>query len=60
MTLIIEVKILMSKFQCFVYEGIVANRAVEDKILILDDAGQLDCVDRFCYLGDIIGAGGGA
>jgi hypothetical protein len=48
------------KFQCFVCRGIVAKRAVEDKVLLPDDAGQLDCVDRFCYLGDIIGAGGGA
>jgi hypothetical protein len=35
---------------------------VEDKVLLLDNAGQLDCVDRFCYLGDVnvIGDGGGA
>jgi hypothetical protein len=33
---------------------------VEDKVLLLDSAGQLDCVDRFCYLGDAIGDGGGA
>src|SRR5579864_6847988 len=47
-------------FQCPVCTGRVANRTVEDKVLLLDGAGQLDCVDRFCYLGDVIGDGGGA
>ena len=40
--------------------GRVANRTVEDKVLLLDNAGQLDSVDRFCYLGDAIEDGGGA
>jgi len=26
---------------------------MEDKVPLLDDAGQLDCVDGFCYLEDI-------
>ena len=39
-------------FQCPVCTGGVANSTVEDKVLLLDSAGQLDCVDRFCYLGD--------
>src|SRR5579864_9286366 len=45
-------------FQCPVCTGRVANRRVEEKVLLLDNAGQLDCVDRFCYLGDVIGDGG--
>src|SRR5579864_7866592 len=47
-------------FQCPVCTGRVANRTLEDKILLLHNAGQLDCVDRFCYLGDVTGDGGGA
>ena len=42
-------------FQCPVCTGRVANSTVEDKVLLLHNAGQLDCVDRFCYLGDVIG-----
>ena len=48
------------KFQCFVRTGRVAYRAMEDKIPLIADAGQFDCVDRFCYLGDATGDGGGA
>ena len=29
------------------------------KELVLGEDGKLECVDRFCYLGDMIGAGGG-
>jgi len=29
------------------------------KEVSLGDAGNLDCVDRFCYLGDVIGDGDG-
>jgi hypothetical protein len=36
------------KFQCFVCTGRVANMAMEDKAVALDNAGQFDCVDRFC------------
>jgi hypothetical protein len=32
---------------------------VEDNVLLSDNAGQLDCVHTFCYLGDVIGDGGG-
>jgi hypothetical protein len=42
-------------FKCLVCTGRVANRSVEDKVLLLDNAGQLECVDRFCYLVDVIG-----
>ena len=28
--------------------------------MILSDDFSLDCVDEFCYLGDMIGASGGA
>jgi hypothetical protein len=38
-------------FKCFVCTGRVANRAVENKVLLLDNAGQLDCVDRDLLLG---------
>jgi hypothetical protein len=49
------------KFQCFVCTGGVAvYTEMEDKNPLLDNAGQLDCVDRFCYWGDVIGDGGGA
>src|SRR5271155_1367425 len=30
------------------------------KELVLGEDGKLECVDRFCYLGDMIGAGSGA
>jgi hypothetical protein len=39
--------------QCFVCVGRVVNKTVADTVLVLDNAGQLDCVDR-CYLGDVI------
>jgi len=28
--------------------------------MTIDNVGTLECVDKFCYLGDMIGAGGGA
>ena len=40
---------------CPVCSGKVANSTVEDEVLLLDNAGQLDCVDKFCYLGNVIG-----
>jgi hypothetical protein len=34
----------------------VVNRAVEERQgSAIDNAGQLECVDRFCYLDDVIG-----
>ena len=32
---------------------------VEAKYVQLGDAGKLECVDRFCYLGDMLCSGGG-
>jgi len=28
--------------------------------MVIEHVGKLECVDKFCYLGDMIGAGGGA
>jgi hypothetical protein len=39
------------KFQCSVCTCGVANKAVENNVLLLDNTGQLDCVDRLGYLG---------
>ena len=30
-----------------------------EKEVVIDDAGRLEWVDRFCYLGDVLGCGGG-
>src|SRR5579863_5536190 len=35
------------------------SSAVEDKEVLLGEAGSLECVDKFCYLGDMLGCGGG-
>jgi len=32
----------------------------EKRSLVMDTGVEFECVDRFCYLGDMIGAGGGA
>jgi len=48
----------MTYFECTTYRE---NYIVELRIERIDvgDA-TLECVDEFCYLGDMIGAGGGA
>jgi hypothetical protein len=33
---------------------------VQEKEVLLGDAGSLECVAKFCYLGDMLGCGGGA
>jgi hypothetical protein len=38
---------------------VVVRKAVECKEVVIGEAGKLDCVNRFCYLGDVIGDGGG-
>ena len=35
------------------------SSVVEDKEVSLGEAGSLECVDKFCYLGDMLGCGGG-
>ena len=37
----------------------VTSTTVEAKYVQLGDAGKLECVDRFCYLGDMLCSGGG-
>jgi Reverse transcriptase (RNA-dependent DNA polymerase) len=48
------------KFTCPVCVRGGHGDLVEDKELALGDAGNLQCVDKFCYLGDMLGCGGGA
>ena len=36
-----------------------SDNVVKQEDLVLDGAGKLEYVDRFCYLGDMLGAGGG-
>jgi len=46
-------------FQCFTCIAGVSGK-IERKVSTLADGGKLECVDSFCYLGDMIGSGGGA
>lgn len=50
------------EYRCSVCEG--KRQGKEDnrtvKMLQLGPSDSLECVDKFCYLGDMIGAGGGA
>jgi len=48
-------------------DGFLCSRCVEGagdeegkKEIEIEDVGKLECVNKFCYLGDMIGAGGGA
>ena len=41
-------------------QGVRANNEIENKKEIVLGQESLECVDKFCYLGDMIGAGGGA
>ena len=38
----------------------IATVQVKEKEVSLGDAGSLECVDKFCYLDDMFGCGGGA
>lgn len=40
-------------------KGEGTGTVLEKKELLLDD-GKLECVNKFCYLGDMSAAGGGA
>jgi len=35
------------------------GNTVQEKEVLLGEEGSLECVDKFCYLGDMIGCGGG-
>jgi hypothetical protein len=48
------------KFTCSVcVKGGHVDPVVEKEV-VLGEAGKLQCVDKFCYLGDMLGCGGGA
>ena len=50
----------IGEFQCSKCVGGDLGKLEEQKDVILEQGGKLECVDKFCYLGDMIGAGGGA
>jgi len=47
-------------FQCRTCSSRVRDVVAEKKELNLGSDGKLECVNQFCYLGDMIGARGGA
>jgi len=48
----------VTNFECVTYKG---NHMVGSRIERIDVGdGPLKCADKFCYLDDMIGAGGGA
>ena len=47
-------------FCCSVCASGGHSNTTHENELLLDDAGSLECVDKFCYLGDMLGSGGGA
>ena len=48
------------EFRCSKCEGKGRGSSEVKKEVLLGPNGALECVDRFCYLGDMIGSGGGA
>ena len=42
-----------------VCEGRLRRRWSEEQEVMLDDGSILECLNRFCYLGDMLGAAGG-
>jgi hypothetical protein len=48
------------KFTCSVCVEGGRRDCMQEKEVSLGIAGSLECVDKFCYLGDMIGCGGGA
>src|SRR5580698_10232257 len=46
----------MPKFKVHLW-GFVWHRGIDGRDA--GDMGRLDCVDRFCFLGDVLGDGGG-
>ena len=43
----------------FSVQNAVISHIRRIRSLIMDTRVEFECVDRFCYLGDMIGAGGG-
>ena len=39
--------------------GGCALGGAEEQAVVLEDGSSLECVNRFCYLGDMLGAAGG-
>ena len=39
--------------------GCHAEGGTDEQEVVLDDCSSLECVNRFCYLGDMLGAAGG-
>jgi len=50
----------MLNFVCKTCTAGGSSKAPMEIEMILSDDFSLDCVDEFCYLGDMIGASGGA
>jgi hypothetical protein len=49
------------EFQCKnCVSGVQNDQRVEDRVMDLGEDGSLEMVQQFCYLGDMIGAGGGS
>ena len=48
------------KFTCPVCVKGGHDDPLAEKEVVMDEAGKLQCVDKFCYLGDMLGCGGGA
>ena len=40
-------------------EGGCALGGADEQDVVLEDSSTLECVNRFCYLGDMLGAAGG-
>ena len=38
--------------------GCCAECGVDDQMVVLEDGNSLECVNKFCYLGDMLGAAG--
>src|SRR5206468_9226848 len=47
-------------FSCLVCVSGGHSNTGQDREVLLGEAGRLECVDSFCYLGDMIACGGGA
>jgi len=51
----------VADFQCKrCVDGQLFREVVARKEIMISSHDKLECVDKFCYLGDLIGTGGGA